>query len=189
MTRPVGDPQLFDGHGRRKYLQRAETQRLLVAASKADRQTRLFCHLLFYTGCRISEALAVRPDRLDHPACHVIFQTLKRRRPVFRAVPIPAALSAGLAALARGKPLDQPLFPFCRQTAWRKVKTLMAQARISGPQATPKGFRHAFGVLGVQCSIPESALARLMGHATTKSTQIYTFVTGDEERALVRRMW
>lgn len=189
MTRSSAEPQLFDARGHRKYLQRAETRALLAAARVADRRTRLFCQLLYYTGCRISEALAVTPDRLDRAGGYVVFRTLKRRRAVFRAVPIPPRLCAGLATLARGASCDQPLFPWCRQTAWRKIKALMAQARITGPQATAKGLRHAFGVLGVQCSIPESALARLMGHASIKSTQVYTFVTGDEERALVQRMW
>ena len=71
---------LFTLDGQRKYLVAAETRRLLRAAERADQETRLFCLLLYFTGCRISEGLAVTRRRLDRETCRVIFRTLKRRR-------------------------------------------------------------------------------------------------------------
>ncbi len=37
----------------------------LSASQKASREVRTFCLVLAYTGCRISEALALTADRVD----------------------------------------------------------------------------------------------------------------------------
>ena len=81
---------LFDSNGRRLYLTPEERQAFLKAAKKADRPVRSFCHTLHSTGCRISEALQLFPERVDLTAQLVTFETLKqRRRKVYRAVPVP----------------------------------------------------------------------------------------------------
>jgi integrase/recombinase XerD len=185
----LDETRLFDGHGQRKYLLATEARRLLAAAARADERTRLFCRLLYYSGCRLSEGLALTPRLLDTEALRVVFRTLKRRRLVYRAVPIPATLMRDLLALARASAPDDRLFPWSRQTGWRHIKALMQIAGITGPQATPKGLRHQFGVHAIGQKIPEGTLQRWMGHAKGSSTQIYTFTVGAEERALAKRMW
>ena len=55
--------QLYDTHGQRKYLSAPERQAFLAASGKASREVRTFCLALTYTGCRISEALALTADR------------------------------------------------------------------------------------------------------------------------------
>ncbi len=78
--------QLFDVRGQRKYLTQHERNRFLKAARSAPTPVRAFCEILAYTGCRLSEALALAPDRVDPAAGVVIFESLKkRRRGVFRA--------------------------------------------------------------------------------------------------------
>jgi hypothetical protein len=49
---------LYDADGHRRYLTPSEREAFLKAADEADRHVRTFCHVLAYTGCRISEALA-----------------------------------------------------------------------------------------------------------------------------------
>lgn len=181
--------QLFDNEGQRKYLCAREGQRFLAIVETADPETRAFCRLLAYTGCRISEALAVTPRRLDVEAGRVIFRTLKRRKRIFRAVPIPTNLMKELHALARDLPDDERLWSWCRQTGWRKVKRIMATAEINGPQAMPKGLRHQFGMLAAEKNIPPVTAQRWMGHAKPQSTAIYQTAVGEEERRLARRMW
>ncbi len=59
-------------------------------AREAERTVRTFCTVLHDTGCRISEALALTPDRIDLAAKAIVFHTLKKRRQgVYRAVPVP----------------------------------------------------------------------------------------------------
>lgn len=183
--------QLFDLNGQRKYLTRSEARMLLAAARKADQQTRLFCRLLYYTGCRISEALQITPRRLDIETGRVIFRSLKRRRTIYRGVPVPRRFLSELIAYARSSELepDARLFPWCRQTGWRRIRALMAAAGIDGPQATPKGLRHQYGVLAIDRKVPEGTLQRWMGHARRRNTHVYTYAVGTEERALADRMW
>jgi integrase len=180
---------LFDGRGARKYVCASELRRFLAAADEAPFAERLLCLVLARTGCRISEALALTPARLDHETASVVFRTLKRRRQTFRAVPLPAELIADLAALARGKLLHERLWPFCRQTAWRHVKAVMAEAGIAGHHAMPKGLRHGFGVANAESNIPAHLTQRWMGHARLETTAIYQQAIGSEERAFAERLW
>src|ERR1700678_917079 len=82
--------QLFDAGGRRKYLTPAQRQEFLRAAEKAPRQVFTFCGTLVHTGCRISEGLALTGTRVDIVAGVLVLESLKKRRKgIFRAVPVP----------------------------------------------------------------------------------------------------
>ena len=181
--------RLFDATGGRKYVCASEWRRFIAAAERADDRTRAFALLLAYSGCRISEALALTGGQLDAETNRVMLQTLKRRRQVFRAIPVPVELMATLARLARGKACGKRLWPWCRQTAWRRVKRLMMEAGIRGAQATAKGLRHGFGVANAEANVPPALTQRWMGHARLETTAIYQQVVGREERSFARRVW
>lgn len=189
MTGTPDIAQLFDGTGRRKYLCDSELARFKRALRKADRQTRIFCQLIAMTGCRISEALATTPKHLDKDAKRVIFRTLKRRRTTFRAVPIPDALMHELTAMAYSLGEDDRLWPWARQTGWRKIRAVMDAAGIVGPMAMPKGLRHAYGIRAAGEKVPPSLIQRWLGHSDQASTAIYINAVGKEERAFARRLW
>jgi integrase/recombinase XerD len=57
--------ELFDPEGRRLYLTEGERAAFLDAESKASHGARTLCLTLHYTGCRVSEALALTPERVD----------------------------------------------------------------------------------------------------------------------------
>ncbi len=147
--------------GQRKYLTQHERDRFLKAARSAPTPDRAFCEILAYTGCRLSEALALTPDRVDPAAGVVIFESLKkRRRGVFRAVPVPTGLanmparshSTRSHACSCATPASA-WHPSCgkwsRTTAWRRVREVMGAAEVCGTAATPKGLRHAFCIVAV----------------------------------------
>ncbi len=181
---------MFNLRGGRKYVNKAERRAFFTVARKLrSKSERTFCLFLYYTGCRISEGLELMPKRLDTANRCIVFRTLKRRKLTYRAVPVPSRLMRELIALAHECGPDERLFPWSRQTGWRRIKELMDTAQIIGPQASPKGLRHQYGVLAIEKKIPEGTLQRWMGHARLRNTQIYTFVTGPEERALAKRMW
>lgn len=180
---------LFDARGQRKYLCDSERRAFLTAASRVDAPTRIFCHLLAYTGCRISEGLAVTPRHLDADGPRVIFRTLKRRKLIYRAVPIPTALFADLLTLSKGCASDAPLWAWCRQTAWRHIHAVMKAASIKGPQAAPRGLRHGFCMNAAMHNIPPNLIQRWAGHASPDTTAIYVNASGVEERAFAERMW
>ena len=185
----MNEPSLFDDNGGRKYLCAAELPRFLLAARSTDDATRLLCNVLALTGCRISEALALTPARLDAETGRVVFRTLKRRKTVFRAVPVPRALMAELCALAKDMQPADPLWRWSRQKAWRRIKAVMEGAGIAGPQAMPKGLRHGFGVANAEENVPMATTQKWLGHTNLETTAIYQQAVGREESAFARRLW
>lgn len=180
---------LYDEGGARKYLCASELPRFLAAARRADAATCAFCCLLAYTGCRLSEALALTPARLDAETGRVVFRTLKRRRQTFRAVPVPGDLMSALRAVAKDRPHDAPIWRWSRQTAWRRVKSAMDAAGIAGAQAMPKGLRHGFGVANTEENVPMATTQKWLGHACLETTAIYQQAVGREEHAFAKRLW
>ncbi len=180
---------LFDELGRRKYLNVGERLRFLKESEKADEKTRMFCKVLAFTGCRISEALALTPQQLDAGSLCIVFRTLKRRKLVYRAVPVPSRLMRELVALTWAMPRDAAIWTWCRQTAWQRVKGIMAMAHVCGAHANPKGLRHGFGVASAEKNVPAALTQRWMGHANLETTAIYQQAVGQEERRFAKRLW
>jgi integrase/recombinase XerD len=182
--------------GARKYLNVAERKRFAAAADTMPPEPRAFCLLLMWSGCRISEALAVTPTAIDREEETVAFVTLKRRHAsAVRQIPIPASLIADLTNIFDlAKRETDPhfrtfrLWRWSRSTAWRYVKEVMKRARLSGSAAMPKGLRHTFGVAAFQ-AVPPHIVQRWLGHASLRTTGIYGDVSGREEHLFAERIW
>ncbi len=119
----------------------------------------------------------------------MIFRTLKRRKTVFRAVPVPPELMSALRQLAKNRREDASLWRWRRPTAWRHVKEVMEAAGISGAHATPKGLRHGFGVANAEKNVPMTTTQKWLGHAKLETTAIYQQAVGREEQAFAERLW
>lgn len=187
-TFPVGERwQVHDTAGRRKYLSSDERGRFLRAADCLAARERAFCYLLAFTGFRVSEALAVAHHNLDTERCTITARTLKRRRLVFRTVPLPKEVIEMLLRLVADR--DGRVWRMHRVTAWRVVKWAMLRAGIVGPMACPRGLRHGFGIRAADRSVPPNLIQRWMGHASPTTTAIYLDAVGVEERSFAARMW
>ena len=187
------DWQLYDAAGRRKYLTAAEQARFLDACLNAPSPEQGLGLLLLFSGCRISEALALRPSHIDREAGNVVLRTLKRRGGVvrYRAVPVPMAIWGGAReCVAQGRCCeDRLIWPWSRTTGWRRIKALMARAGIVGPQASPKGLRHGMVITALANGVPLTQVRKWLGHASLRSTAVYTEASGPEERAFAERYW
>ena len=182
---------VFDRRGSRKYLNSAERSAYLEAAKReTDRRRQAFCLTLFYAGCRISEALNLTAGRTDLSGKEVVFETLKRRRrEVFRTVPIPDSLARRLGEIVNKNEPDSRVWNFSRATGYRLIKDCMKQAGIAGGMACPKGLRHGFAVACLAEKIPLPTVKKWLGHARLETTAIYLDVSGNEERELAKRLW
>ncbi|WP_084253680.1 tyrosine-type recombinase/integrase [Sphingomonas pituitosa] len=187
---------IYDANGQRKYLTNSERTAFLKAAEHFDLKTLTLCWLISSTGCRISEALSLTSASIDVHAKLVIIECLKkRRRGVFRAVPVPSELINLLidahnlrSHLAQGAEALR-LWTFSRVTAYRRIRKVMEAAGLSGSHAMPKGLRHCFGVTAIQSQVPLNLVQRWLGHADMRTTAIYAGASGPEERSIARRMW
>ena len=185
---------LVDRQGR-KYLTSEERTRFLAAASrepKPDHQT--FALTLAHSGARVSELLALRPVDIDLDATAIRIRTLKRRTEHWREVPVPVEhiraleLVHGLRSISARR-ASKPVWPWSRATGHRRIVAVMERAGISGPQACPKGLRHAFGIAAVAAGVPLPTIAAVLGHADLSTTAIYTTAVGIEARQFLARMW
>jgi integrase len=183
--------RLYDAAGQRKYLTPSERADFLRAAEDAPPDVRLFCQVLAQTGCRVSEALSLTGLRIDIGAGAIVIESLKKRRKgVYRAVPIPPALSKLLAASFDLPAMQETrLWYWSRTTAWRRVREVMNVAGIKGAYASPKGLRHGFAIYAVASEVPLNMIQRWMGHSRLETTSIYANAVGPEERRIAERMW
>ena len=187
--------ELYKKEGQRLYLNPKEREAFREAAEQASREIRTFCHVMLYTGCRISEVLELGPERIDFTDKVIVVRSLKKRnpKPQYRSIPVPATLLDSLDlvhGLREGQtPKGARLWSWSRITAWRHVKEVMGKAGIEGVQASPKGLRHSFGVYGTLKAVPLHKLRDWMGHTKIETTAIYAQAVGEEERELAARMW
>lgn len=184
---------LLTRSGLRKYLTPAERATFIAAAkSLKSRPARSYCLTLVLTGARISEPLEITPRHIDGAAKTIILRTLKRRRLVFRTIPVPDELLEMIELIhdtTNRKLADQPLWDVDRATAHRWVKEAMALAGLSGPHASAKGLRHGFAIAALEKNVPLNIVSRWLGHSNLQTTSIYANFTGAEERGLAARMW
>lgn len=179
---------LFNHQGQRKYLVSEERRAFLNAAQNQPIETQLFCRVLAETGCRLSEALQLTPERVDTSAGLIIFESLKkRRRGVYRAVPVRRNLIDALNKL--GTANDAAIWRWSRMTAYRHVQRVMAQAEIQGPHANARGLRHSFAIAALEAGVPLNLVQKWLGHADLSTTAIYADALGVEERAIAQRLW
>lgn len=190
-------PSLLDKRGRRKYLNSKERKAFFKTVLEwSSPEFRTYCLVLFYTGCRPSEALNLRVENIDESNQTVTFATLKQRvqkgdTPRYRTLPVPQSLIGELLAMAkRSDRLGRDrVFTFSRATGWRHMKDVMESAGVKGVQATSKGLRHGFALACVSAGIPIETVRKFLGHRSLKNTMIYLDILGDEERQFLRKTW
>jgi integrase/recombinase XerD len=188
---------LYDERGRRKYLVPLEREQFLQAALGVGGKTASFCAVLVFSGARISEVLALTPERIDDANSTINFETLKRRKKGHtRTIPMPKGLLTYLDSMhgyreAQRDPdrANERLWDYSRTTAWRRVKFVMRRATHPEHLSQPKSLRHAFGAEAVLSGVPLTMIKKWLGHARIETTEIYTRLVGKEERALARQTW
>lgn len=181
---------LYNRDGQRKYLTSQERGRFIEAAERCSRPNiGTLCLVLAYTGCRLSEALAITGNAINAEDNSLAIHSLKKRGAfIVREIPVPQTLIARMTREA-GRPTQQ-LWSLSRGHAWQLVKDVMKEAQITaGAHQTPKGLRHGFGVHALRSGVPITLVQRWLGHASLTTTAIYTQVLGQEEREIASRMW
>lgn len=196
--------ELFTAEGERKYVTLEERERFYATSLKYKRNTKALCHVVYHTGCRISEALELTVNKVDLDSKYIIIRCLKKRnkKNQYRLVPVPDSLINDLDNIygireiyAKGeryqeKLLKQPLWDWSRQNGHRLIKEVMVEANIPpGPWRCPLGLRHGFAIAAITKGVPLNVLQKWMGHSKMETTAIYANVSGKEERAIAQRMW
>lgn len=84
---------LYNNQGKRLYLTLDERKAFFKSSKAQPNKAKTLCQLLYYTGCRVSEALHLTTDRVDMAGGEIIIQSLKKRSitPHYRPIPVPMA--------------------------------------------------------------------------------------------------
>lgn len=191
---------LFTDHGERKYLSAEERRRFYAALDVLDEISRTFCELIFWTGARPGEVLALKADNINVESAYVVIRSLKKRcerkGKHYRIVPLPRRFVQRLAKVHQLQRLQRDpatcearLWPFSRTTGWKRMAHVMKAAGIAGVKACARGLRHSFGVNAALNHVPETRIQKWLGHAKLTTTAIYLDIAALEDREIARRMW
>lgn len=177
----------------------ADVEALLAAPETATRlglRDRALLEILYATGARASETVGATVDRLD--------LTTRTFRPIGkgnkeRMVPLgrPAAAWIGRyleevrSRLLRNRAPTDLVFltrtgnPLRREDLWRIVRRYALSAGLPG-KVSPHVLRHSFATHLLSGGADVRDVQEMLGHASVRTTQIYTHVEADRLRAVHR---
>ena len=190
----VNSPKLWEHLPR--VLSPDMVDRLLAAPSRQDRwqlRDRALLSLLYATGCRASEVcqLLMTDVHLEAGFCRCVGKGNKERIVSLNPVAISAVeayLQTERAQLSRGA-TDGPLLlsrrgvGLSRITVWKLVKRYAARIGASR-DVSPHTLRHSFATHMLAGGAEIRALQELLGHASVRTTQIYTHVDHSRIKAI-----
>jgi integrase/recombinase XerD len=147
--------------------------------------------LLYATGARVSEAVALNVDDVIERDVVRLFGKGGKQR----IVPVGSFARAALDAyLVRARPLfsargsaTPALFlgmrghRVSRQNAWLIIRAAAERSGI-GVELSPHTFRHSFATHLLAGGADVRVVQELLGHSSVATTQIYTLVTADSLR-------
>jgi integrase/recombinase XerD len=174
-----------------KYLSETEVDSLLAAAAKRDGPAHAALEILYATGLRVSELLALPRSALTHDASVLLIRGKGGRE---RIVPLSRAAREAAAAMALGWPKEQKwLFPgrdkrhaMTRQGFARTLKAVAIDAGLDPARVSPHVLRHSFASHLLARGADLRSLQMLLGHADIATTQIYTHVLAERLRQMVQ---
>jgi site-specific recombinase XerD len=184
------------------YLEPEDVRAVIAAvdnrATAASRRDRALLLLLYNTGARVSEALALRPRDLH----------LQRPRQVRlhgkggkeRICPLWAESADALRMLAMGAGSDDVVFrntrggPLTRDGAAYILEKHVARAAESRPtlrrlRVTPHVLRHSCAVALLQAGVDVSVIRDYLGHASVATTSRYITTNLEMKRDVLKAFW
>lgn len=171
----------------------------VIAATEGDEpaalRDRALIELLYATGARISEAVALNVDDLIGEDGTSELVRLFGKGGKQRIVPVGSYARAAVDAyLVRARPVfslrgkaTPALFlgvrgaRLSRQNAWLLLRAAAERAKL-GIELSPHSMRHSFATHLLQGGADVRVVQELLGHASVATTQIYTRVTADALR-------
>lgn len=162
-----------------------------ILADPVKVRDRALLELMYATGARVSEVLALDLDDLIDPTLVRLFGKGSKERVVPVGSYAQRALEAYLvrvrpmlATLGKGTPalfLNQRGSRLSRQSAWQIISSAGEKAQL-GAEISPHTLRHSFATHLLEGGADVRVVQELLGHSSVATTQIYTLVTVDKLR-------
>lgn len=169
-----------------KYLSEEEINKIIKSVRPPYS---LLFEFLYKTGVRISEARELTPQSIDFKHSTVKVRSLKRKKEVYRYIPLEQGLLEKLQEYIKTVPSKQRLFSHTSTWYWMILQKVAEVTGIDKKRMHPHAFRHSFGVRATLKKVPLAVIKGWMGHADISSTQVYTDVTVADTVDLYRQVW
>lgn len=164
----------------------------------ANRRDRALLLLLYNTGARISEALALRPRdlQLERPRQVRLYGKGGKER----ICPLWAETAAALRMLPMDTSTDSPIFRssrgahLTRDGAAYIIEKHVGRAAKSRPalrrrRVTPHVLRHSCAVALLQAGVDVSVIRDYLGHASVATTSRYITTNLEMKREVLKAFW
>ena len=175
-----------------------QVERLLAAPDGdgwQDQRDRALLEVLYACGARVAEAIQLRTDGLE-PSLRVL--RLLGKGSKMRVVPLGEHARLALRSWIEGGRLSLPgarsraeVFltrrglPLDRSNAWRRVKAAALRAGLPA-SVSPHTLRHSFATHLLAGGADLRAVQEMLGHASIRTTEIYTHLDDDSILGLHR---
>lgn len=168
-------PQVLTGKEVERFLDQPRAESAKGIRDKA------MLELLYATGIRVSELIALRVEEVNLAAGHIRFLSGKKERtvPLYpRAIAALRDYMSNVRPHLTVSPEESTLFtnmsgePMSRQGFWKLVKHYQAMAGIE-KEITPQMLRHSFAAHLLENGADLRSIQEMLGHADLSSTQIY----------------
>ena len=190
---------MIDHDGDRKYLDEWECRRFYFKRKIIkDMSHRTIVEVLYWTGCRMTEAVNLKVRSFNVRASTVTIKTLKQHgKIVYRVVQLPRLVMWRLNRVhdlktrqaKGGNELEKRVWKLSRQKALKIVQEIMGAAGIYGSRATGRGLRHSYAVRQIMNGRALNLVQSWLGHRDIRTTTIYTGVSNKDARRLARKSW
>ena len=181
-----------------KYLTREEVEKLIKAAEyEKDKRialrNKLIVLLLYTTGMRVGELVRIKCDDIDFVGMSIrIFGKGSKEREVFFNKETKEVLQKYIESMRlKG---DNYLFPGDNSlhihyvTIERIIRRLARKAGFK-KRVTPHILRHSFATFALSRGMDVREIQELLGHASLKTTQVYTHVSRKRLLKDYMRIW
>lgn len=143
--------------------------------------------LISETGCRISEALSLRPKDFNPALNTIAITTLKTKgHPVFDIIISARMISIIFKYIHLAEIKDEErLFKFSRQWAWKEFKKILKLAGITYKHS-PHSLRHMHGTITNEATGGNlQMVAKRLRHSNNKSSERYVHLSNEGQKLIV----
>ena len=158
------------------------------APGAQGKRFRLLLAFLFRTGARPGEMSSMRWSDVDLENLRIVLREHKTAGKVHkpRVIPLTPAIIRVLAVTKSRFPSDDHVFLGDRGNPWNRCSLSLRIQRCRARQGIPAdaklyGVRHRFGTSAIVNGVDIKTLEQLMGHASTRMTEHYLYLTGGQE--------
>jgi len=150
----------------------------------------LICKLLRATGLRVSEVLALRPENFREEGIYFVLYVRRGKKPSknkFERVYLPPQLGVELRDYIKGNRVlaGERIFPITD----RQVRNIFYRAGLEaiGRRVHPHEFRGLYIKTLLDGGLPPAAAAKMVGHASSKTTERWYYELTREQRWEIQR--